>query len=237
MTRVYVGQPGMHIRDAIDESLHQAQREGKPLTLKFNGTEMLVRPEHSVGDLRAEWERLTGNKVLDAEEEREQIHKGLEEQEAEWDRAIKESGVQDEQELRAMDAPWPDSLDDLTAFIETLVNRPHSYGTCVYATSLAAASAFNYVARRLGITGFQSSCADLDVLRRTRRMGDEPFGIIEAKDLLFPQKNPRFKAINMIQGWKEWAAKEARKKLAEHPDAHPDVIAHWRTLAEHESKE
>lgn len=236
MMKVVEGQPGQHIRDVIDAALREAQRERETVILIFNGTEMLVEPESSIAGLRAKWERLTGHKVLDAEEEAEKARQGLEKQQAEWDRAIREAGVPDEEELRDMDAPWPKSLDELTEFIRSMVDRPHSYGTCPYATSLAAVAAFYYVASQLGITGFQASCADLDVLRRTRHL-EGPFAILNARKLLYPQYNLYQDACRLIDEWKPWAAEEARKELAENPEAHPNVIAHWRRLAEHESGE
>ena len=73
-----------------------------------------------------------------------------------------------EQELRGYKVPTPRSIDELTNIICDLTERKHDYGTCVYAMSIAATAAFNYMASTLGVTGFQASCADMDVLRRTR---------------------------------------------------------------------
>ena len=75
-----------------------------------------------------------------------------------------------EQEMRDTEVPRANTIGELSDYIESLVQQEHDYGTCVYAMSMAATAAFNYVARRLGVTGFQASCADMDVLRRTRRI-------------------------------------------------------------------
>ncbi len=90
-----------------------------------------------------------------------------------------------EAQLREADVPWPKTRDELMAYVNSLVERDHDYGTCVYAMSMAATAAFYYVSSRLGVTGFQASCADMDILRRTRgyKMGFR----LGTKELLHPQ--------------------------------------------------
>ena len=88
--------------------------------------------------------------------------------------------------MRAEKAPWPKTLEELNEYITSLTDRQHDYGTCVYAMSLAAVAAFQHVASKLGVTGFQASCADLDILRRTRSM-EGPFIILKAEDMCYPQ--------------------------------------------------
>lgn len=136
-----------------------------------------------------------------------------------------------EQELRDLKAPWPESVEELTEFIESLVNQEHDYGTCVYAMSLSAVAAFQYVASKLGCSGFQASCADMDILRRTRRM--ERFIILDASNALYPQYNLQEKLTEYLAELKPWLKEEAAKKLAENDgrDIHPDVRRHWEGLA------
>lgn len=137
-----------------------------------------------------------------------------------------------EEQLRTMEVPWPKNAEDLDAYIGSLINRPHDYGTCVYAMSMAATAAFHYAASRVGATGFQAGCADLDFLRRSRGYKG-PFMVLDAENALYPQydgmaqKAAAFRAE--ISGW---LADEAQKKL-DAPDgksAHPNVVAHWRDL-------
>lgn len=136
-----------------------------------------------------------------------------------------------EQELREEEAPWPKTLIELNEYIGSLTDRNHDYGTCVYAMSLAATATFNYVAGRLGTTGFQSSCADLDILRRSRRMKG-PFIILKAEDMLFPQYDLPEKLQEAMQKWIPWAAEECAKLLvAENGQVHPHVKAHWEKMA------
>lgn len=134
-----------------------------------------------------------------------------------------------EQEMREETAPTFDSVEELQGYINSLVDRQHDYGTCVYAMSLAATAAFNFVARRLGVTGFQASCAGLDIIRRTRRM-DCPFVIITARDELYPQYDNAAKLKECQASWRPWLAEEAKKMLAE-SGGHPDVVARWKELA------
>lgn len=136
--------------------------------------------------------------------------------------------------MRAETAPWPKTLAELNEYITSLKEKPHDYGTCVYAMSLASVATFNHVASELGVTGFQASCADLDFLRRTRSLKG-PFIILKAEDTLYPQYDLRQKLEEALEGWREWASKEAARLLAESSEhAHQSVKAHWEQLAAYE---
>lgn len=137
-----------------------------------------------------------------------------------------------EDEMRKEKAPWPKTLEELNEYINSLTERQHDYGTVVYAMSLAAQAAFNYVSKNLGCTGFQAGCADLDFLRRTRRING-PFIILKAEDMLYPQYGLTEKLKEAMEKWKPWAAEECTNLLkTERADsAQPDVKAHWEKLA------
>jgi hypothetical protein len=136
-----------------------------------------------------------------------------------------------EQEMRAETAPTFDTVEELQGYITALVERQHDYGTCCYAMSLAATAAFNFVASKLGVTGFQASCADLDILRRTRHL-DGPFVILKGEDELYPQYDNQQKLQECRESWKDWIAEQAKAKLEKSADsAHPNVVAHWKKLA------
>lgn len=139
-----------------------------------------------------------------------------------------------EEQMRDAKAPTPASTEELTAYIEGLVNRQHDYGTCVYAMSMAATAAFNMVASRLGATGFQASCADMDVLRRTRNM-QGPFMVVDGAQALYPQYDLRNRLDEFLSEAKPWLAKKARENLSSKTDVHPAVEAHWRELAAFEA--
>lgn len=137
-----------------------------------------------------------------------------------------------EQQLRDADVPWPKTLAELTEYIDHLTGLDHDYGTCVYAVSNAATAAFHYMAHRLGITGFQASCADMDLLRRTRGY-KHGFAVIDYGELLYPQYREKFDRLAFdaaLEKQAEWLAEEAANLLADSPNAADGVRAHWERL-------
>lgn len=137
-----------------------------------------------------------------------------------------------EKEMREGKVPTFDTLPELMEYVEALTTREHDYGTCCYAMSMAATAAFNYVARQLGVSGFQASCADMDVLRRTRGLS-HGFLIVDFEKLLYPQYRDNVLGFDdLLAKNAEHLAPIARQKLAEAPNAHPNVLAHWRLVAE-----
>lgn len=138
--------------------------------------------------------------------------------------------------MRECESPRPKTIKQLQSYISSLVERKHDYGTAAYAMSLAATAAFNFVARKLGVTGFQASCADMDFLRRSRSI-EGPFMFVEMKDALFPQCDPVQKLQKALTESAGWLEKEARVKLADAGEAHPNVIRHWVKLANMDSVE
>lgn len=135
-----------------------------------------------------------------------------------------------EAELREFKAICPESIEELNEHINALVERKHEYGTCVYAMSLAAVAAYNYVAHKLGVTGFQASCADLDILKRNRRMEDG-FRIIDYNKLLYPQylTSEHFPTIEqLLEENKEQLKKRATELLSEEDYASDEVKEHWK---------
>lgn len=154
------------------------------------------------------------------------------EMQAESDAAIAAANVPTEAEMRDSTAPWTQTETELMDYIRSLVERPHGYGTCVYAMSLAATAALYYVAGRLGTTGFQAGCADMDILRRTRNL--EWGRILDYQNLLYPQYLTR----KHFPGWQDLLvthraelAKRAHALLEKQGEyAAPEVAAHWRAL-------
>ena len=138
-----------------------------------------------------------------------------------------------EQEMRDEEAPWPKTIEDLTDYINKVVDQPQDYGTCVYAMSLAATAAFHYAASKVGASGFQGECADMDVLRRTRGF-EHAFLIRDLGNLLYPQYRDNFDTLafdSLLAQNASWLKKEAQKMLAESTEfAAPAVIAHWQMI-------
>lgn len=139
--------------------------------------------------------------------------------------------AKNEKEMREAKVPTPETKGALAEYIESLVNRDHDYGTCVYAMSMAATAAFNYVAHQLGVTGFQASCADMDIITRTRSIKG-PWILLKGEDALYPQYDLKGNLAEFMESAKPWLKDEAKKLLIE-KDAHvhPNVKAHWEKLA------
>lgn len=141
------------------------------------------------------------------------------------------ASTQTEAELRELKVPTPSSPEELVSYIAALTDRPHDYGTCVYAMSMAAVAAFNMVASKLGVTGFQVSCADMDVLRRTRHMRG-PFMLIDGANALYPQYDLHAKLTEFLASIRPWLATEATKELERFPaEGSPSVRKHMEDLA------
>jgi len=138
---------------------------------------------------------------------------------------------QDEAGMREAEVPTLKSPEDLSAYIAALVGREHDYGTCVYAMSMAATAAFNHVASKLGATGFQASCADIDVLRRTRSLNG-PFMLTNGADALYPQYDLPGRVAEFLRDIEPWLGEQARELLKDSSEhTHPEVRFHWERLA------
>lgn len=221
---------GDHLRDVLVKAVAMATRREEAVAFVFNGKTYTVQADDTFESAKARAERAFGHAITTREQDAERARVELERSIRESAAAIAAAGVPTEKELRESDVPWPKTIEDLSAYIQTQVNRPHDYGTSVYAMSLAATAAFRYVAGVLGTTGFQASCADLDILRRTRDLKG-PFLILKAEDALYPQYDLRKKLDDALESWRPWLADEAAKRLKERGEAHSDVAAHWRMLS------
>jgi len=143
-------------------------------------------------------------------------------------------------DIESYDEPRTRTIEDLTAIIDALVEREHDYGTCVYAMTHAALAAFNYVAHKLGVTGFQAGAADMTFIGRTRNM-ENGFRIVDYNKLLYPQyyDSPEHfpSARQLLIKNKEELSKKATELLGDREDVHPNVKAHWEWVVSLGSKE
>lgn len=148
-----------------------------------------------------------------------------------WEKEMEVAGVPNEEAMRKMKGFWPKTAIELANYINSLVDRPHSYGTMPYAMALAAVAAFNYVAHKCGVTGFQASFADLEILRHTRSL---EVGVVhDYNNLLYPQYADKFQTISKST-W-TWLQAEAKKKLVEKHDripVHDKVMLHWQSIVD-----
>jgi hypothetical protein len=223
---------GEHISAVCEEAAKKAKATGKAVHFVFNDTHVTALPGESAETLESRWH---SDYEAAAEAWRNSPERAAQvaQREAE-DRAARAAHMTEaantEAELRTAKVPWPLTKEQLTEYVESLVSKSHDYGTCVYAMSMAAEAAFNYISGQLGVTGFQASCADLDFVRRTRHIGG-PFILLKGEDALYPQYDLEAKLAEAMQSWKPWLKEQAEKKLADPSHAHPDVRAHWKRLA------
>lgn len=229
-------QAGRHLLDALADAADLADSMMEPVTFDFNGTVHEVRPWESEESRKARAEERVGHRILTRGEMAERASREMEEAREKYEAERAASGAQTEQEMREAVVLWPKSEEELAAYIRSLVDRPHDYGTCVYAMSMAAVAAFNYVSGKLGVTGFQASCADMDFLARTRGL-KHGFRVIDYGESLYPQywedpvKRAAFYEVMNNPESRERFAAEARKLLAENEPAAPAVRDHWQRLA------
>lgn len=142
-----------------------------------------------------------------------------------------------EEQLRAAATPWPKTEEELVEVVRSVGDREHDYGTCVYAMSIAAVAAMNYVASKLGVTGFQASCAQMDIIRRERGW-QHGFMLINYENLLYPQYDEQLRVspekILADPKNRKYFAQEALKLLATDKGSE-SVRAHWEKLARMEN--
>lgn len=236
MPRTLEVRAGNHLHTVLVKALEEAQGSGETVTFDFNGVEHTVHPVDDLPAAVHRAEQLAGHPIRTPAEDAAEAGRRLERTRAEQAAAIAEAGVQTEAEMREATPPTFESAEALTDYIRGLTDRPHDYGTCVYAMSLAATAAFNFVAVQLGVTGFQASAADLDILRRTRHM-EHGFRIVDYRDLLYPQhwddaRTPLFQEVLKHDEPRQRFAEAARKLFDGSPLAAESVLAHWRSLAE-----
>ena len=135
------------------------------------------------------------------------------------------------------------TLETLPVFVNHIMNDyDHDYGTVVHAIStcaLAAAWAANLAEGACGgITGFQAGFVMWDFVRQWNHKNNKTgMRLINYDDLLYPQRANEFEKTLTPSTW-EHVQKEAKAKIEEaHDDAHgyavhPDVMAHWQSIAD-----
>lgn len=136
-------------------------------------------------------------------------------------------------EMRDSTVPTFDHFEELERYILDLAREDHDYGTAVYAMSMASVATYNYMARQLGVTGFQASCADLDIIKRTS--GLKVFTLVDYNNLLYPQSVSIFTDRRIDKDTHEYLKREAQKLLdrstsKEVSGVATEVYEHWKML-------
>lgn len=140
--------------------------------------------------------------------------------------------------LRDETNPWPKTKEELDEYIASLklTEDNHTYGSCVYAMSLAAVAAYNFVASALGVTGFQAGYAKMDILKRLGSY-KRGFRVIDYDKLMFPQycDKEHFPSVDDLMlepSIRKQLRSDAQAKLDEEIEfVHEDVMSHWVMLS------
>ena len=129
------------------------------------------------------------------------------------------------------------TLETLPAFINHVMNDYiHDYGTVVHAISAcaiaAARAADNCEGARGGITGFQASFVMWDFVKQLSYPNNKAgLKILDYDKLLFPQYAYAFEKTITEATWKA-IQKNAQEQLETHKTAHPNVVAHWKSIVD-----
>jgi len=121
--------------------------------------------------------------------------------------------------------------DTLLAFFDKLAAHPHDYSTICYACAAVASAAARAMDRTPngGITGFQGGAVMWEFMDTWNGIKG-PARLLDYNDLLFPQMEHKFRNVS-AEAW-EAIQEKAKSHLAEdHTHAHPDVVAHWKSVA------
>lgn len=223
---------GTAIDGAVARALAESIRDRADVCFDFNGVTVVVAPADTLESVVKRFHKQMDDaheELVSSPEYKAAQEKAAADLRARMAAPMKEK-ASSEAEMRETESPWPLTMAQLTEYVESVTARPHDYGTCIYAMSLGALAAFNYVAGKLGVSGFQSSCADLDFLRRNRGIKG-PFILLRAEDALYPQYDLPERLSEALREWQPWLAEQAVVKLQETPDASPRVKKHWRRLA------
>lgn len=151
-----------------------------------------------------------------------------------------------------MTEPWPKTEEELTERVRAILakqtiksmaeydkatetERREGYNYTVRALVDVALEAFNYASEVLGPSDFQAQIAALELYGKILRING-PYAVVRAEDMVYPQYDIPAKVRGWMDGWRGWAAGEAAKKLAEAETkdwpVSPDVIRHWKRLAQ-----
>jgi len=123
------------------------------------------------------------------------------------------------------------TLEKLPEFIRKLTqDYIHDYGTICHAIASGAIATAKAIDRSPagGITGFQAGCIMWEMIRQWGVFGDGPLRMQQMENLLFPQYAYKFTTISQ-DIWDRIQAM-ARENIAKNETAHPDVIAHWKSI-------
>lgn len=125
------------------------------------------------------------------------------------------------------------TFEELAEFLKYVKENCNSgYGEAPRAIAQAALATAWYFASEFGITGFQANAVMWDFITGWSYTSNKTsLKIVDYDSMLYPQNGYMFEKTIRPSVW-DALQKEAKKNLEECDYAHPDVVAHWKSIAE-----
>ena len=125
------------------------------------------------------------------------------------------------------------SFDDLVAFLQRVKDNCNTgYGTAPRAIAQAALATAWFLSSDFGITGFQAGFVMWDFIRDWLYSGNKcGMKIVDYDEMLYPQYEYKYQKTISSDVFAT-LQKEAKKNLEEREYAHPDVVKHWKSIAD-----
>lgn len=130
-------------------------------------------------------------------------------------------------------AKQAETLEQVMAIVKNVQeNFNYDYGVAPRAIGAAAYAVASFLARKMGITGFQAGFAMFDFIRAFNYPSNKcGLRIIDYDDMLYPQYEYKFQKTISLSTWQSIQV-EAKKRLDESKsNVHPAIIAHWKSIA------
>lgn len=123
------------------------------------------------------------------------------------------------------------TMDDLVDFLKYVEeNCNYDYGVAPRSIAQAALATAWYMAKKMGITGFQAGFVMWDFICDWQYPYNKcGLKIVDYDDMLYPQYDYKFEKTIGNSTWRA-LQEQAQKNLEDRDHVHPDVIAHWESI-------
>ena len=123
------------------------------------------------------------------------------------------------------------TMEDLVDFLKYVEsNCNYDYGVAPRSIAQAALATAWYMAKKMGITGFQAGFVMWDFICDWNYSSNEcGLKIVDYDNMLYPQYEDKFEKIISNDTWRS-LQKQAQKNLEDRTYVHPAVIAHWESI-------
>lgn len=126
------------------------------------------------------------------------------------------------------------TFEDLTTFLKDVEeNYNFDYGVAPRAMAQASVAVAYYLSDKFGITGFQAGFVMWDFIFDWMYRDNEcGMKIVDYDDMLYPQYDYKFGKVIRSSTWANIQKKANRYLKEDSEHAHPDVIAHWKSIVD-----